>query len=377
MQLPPPIHGVTTMNQHVADSALLASHFEVDIIPLRFAASIDDLGKMSSRKLGRTIATGARLAWKLITHRPDAVYFTLSPSGGAFYRDCVFVAIIKSFAVPRIFHLHAKGVATHLNVRWKRALYQWAFRGSFVIQLSPYLRPDTAQVVDDDHVFYVPNGVTDHAGEPHRVADAGPPRILYLSNMIENKGPLVLLEALGALAARDVAFSATFVGARFHDGCLEAFEAMVARLGLGQHVRYLGPIYGAAKHELLREHDIFAFPTHEDAFPLVLLEAMQYGLPSVATLEGAIPEIVSDGETGFLVPRRDPESLARRLEQLLADSALRERMGRHSRERFLENYTLGHFERNLTNAVVTVMRSAGDPIKASDLRKQEPLHENR
>jgi len=74
---------------------------------------------------------------------------------------------------------------------------------------------------------------------------------------------------------------------------------------------------------------------------------MQAGLPVVSTFEGAIPEIVDDGVTGFLVPQKNPQALAEKLEILIKDSELRQKMGAAGRKKFLEKYTVDKFENNL------------------------------
>jgi glycosyltransferase involved in cell wall biosynthesis len=178
-------------------------------------------------------------------------------------------------------------------------------------------------------------------------------RLLFLSNMVREKGPLVLLEALSVVKARGLAFEAVFAGSRFDDGCVDELEAGVRRFGLSDQVRYVGPVYGDAKDALFREHDIFVFPTYypNEAFPLVLLEAMQRGLPVVSTFEGAIPEIVTDGKTGFLVPQRDVGALADRLETLIGDPRRCREMGNAGRARYLEEYTLDRFEENLARVL--------------------------
>src|SRR5690348_10588529 len=89
MQLPPPIHGVTVVNHCVATSKALAARFEIEVLPLAFTASLGDIERVSLRKLGRLVATCARLGHALVTRRPHAAYFTLVPTGAAFYRDCV------------------------------------------------------------------------------------------------------------------------------------------------------------------------------------------------------------------------------------------------------------------------------------------------
>jgi len=96
-------------------------------------------------------------------------------------------------------------------------------------------------------------------------------------------------------------------------------------------------------------------PTLNDCFPLVILEAMRAGLPVVATDEGAIPEIVDDEVTGYIVPKNQPENLADKLELLLYDPELRKRMGGAGRNRFLEKYTLDKFESGLLTIFQNVL----------------------
>lgn len=92
------------------------------------------------------------------------------------------------------------------------------------------------------------------------------------------------------------------------------------------------------------------FPTfyHNECFPLVLLEAMEHGLPCISTTEGGIPGIVDDGKTGFLVPKHDVATLADKILLLLNDSVLRSNMGKVGREKFEKEFTLEVFEKRMT-----------------------------
>ncbi|NVB80904.1 MAG: hypothetical protein HOV81_21080, partial [Kofleriaceae bacterium] len=242
MQLPPPVHGMAVMSDRVARSEHLRAHFDLEVLPLRFASSLEDLGGVSLRKLARAALTGVRLVGALSLRRPDAVYFTFSPVGLAYYRDCFYVAIIRAMGVQRVYHLHAKGIERRLGSRWGRALAAWAFEGARVIQMSPYLKHDVASVVSNEQLTFVPNGIpVITASREHRVYDDGPPRILFLSNMSRAKGPLLLLEALEVLAKQEVAFTATFAGAEGNDGCVDEFNARVESSGLRDRVKYVGP----------------------------------------------------------------------------------------------------------------------------------------
>jgi glycosyltransferase involved in cell wall biosynthesis len=348
------VHGESVVNECVGRSELMHARFAMDVLPMQFAESIGDMGRPSVRKAAKALLMGVALATKLVAKRPSAVYLTLAPTGGAFYRDCLFIAIMKALRVQRIYHLHGKGIASHLGVDWKRRLYTWAFSGAHVIHLSPLLGSDVEELVPPDNIAFVGNGVRQSVVDvPSRRDRVGPPRILYLSNMTQSKGALVLLRALVTLRERGLAFEATFAGADRNDGSVEELTNVVRAHGLADHVRYVGPAYGDAKDALFRDSDIFVFPTfyRREAFPLVLLEAMQWGLPVISTPEGAIAEIVKEGETGFLVPQRDPESLADRIAVLLQDPRRRVDMGQQGRKRYLARYTLHEFEQNLAAAI--------------------------
>lgn len=89
---------------------------------------------------------------------------------------------------------------------------------------------------------------------------------------------------------------------------------------------------------LVRQCDLFVLPTRADCFSLASIEAMSAGLPVITTRVGGIPDIVQDGETGYLVEPNDYESLKRVLDELVGSRALRQRMGDAGRERALQRF---------------------------------------
>lgn len=160
----------------------------------------------------------------------------------------------------------------------------------------------------------------------------------------EQKGLGYLLEAALRVRAADPTVRFVIAG----DGpSRRALEQRAASLGLGDTVRFLG--YRSDVPRVLSTVDAYVLPSLWEGLPLALLEAMACGKPIVATRVGGNPEVVSDGENGFLVPPRDPEALAGALLRLRADPACRERMARanvaKARERFsVEAMTRAHVE---------------------------------
>jgi glycosyltransferase involved in cell wall biosynthesis len=110
------------------------------------------------------------------------------------------------------------------------------------------------------------------------------------------------------------------------EGPLRApLESESARLGLGTMVRFLG--FRNDVNDLLRAADLFVVSSYLEGMGTSTLDAMAAGLPVVATRVGGIPEIVSDGVTGLLVPARDPRALADAILRLAGDAELRDRFG--------------------------------------------------
>lgn len=175
------------------------------------------------------------------------------------------------------------------------------------------------------------------------------PRLLFLSNLIESKGVLVLLDALKVLKDKGYSFICDFVGGETKEIDAKRFEEEVEKRGLNELAIYRGRKYGEEKEKAFEQSDVFVFPTYypNECFPLVLLEAMQHGLPCVTTDEGGIRDIVVSNINGFICERKDAASLATCLIQLILDRNMRIRMGEASRERLYKFYTERNFENNM------------------------------
>ena len=179
-------------------------------------------------------------------------------------------------------------------------------------------------------------------------------RLLFLSNLIPSKGVYVLLDACRMLRERGVPFACDFVGGETKEIDRAAFENAVHERALEGMVCYQGPKYGEEKERYWQKADVFVQPTYEDCFPLTIVEAMQHGKPVVSTDEGAVPDLVKDGENGFVCPRQDAHALSDALERLITDPALRRQMGEAGYARYKELYTLEAFERRFVKCLVPI-----------------------
>ena len=107
----------------------------------------------------------------------------------------------------------------------------------------------------------------------------------------------------------------------------------IERLNLERRVALLGHLPFAALAAEYRSADVFCVPSRQEGFGIVFVEAMAAGLPVAAARAGAVPEVVADGETGLLVAPGDAGQLAQVLDRLVADAALRRRLGEAGRQR--------------------------------------------
>lgn len=360
MQLPPPVHGVTTMNNYLANSEMLKSNFLLNIINLQFSSSINKLTKFSFSKVIKSISYGFKIVDKVKNIKPQLVYFTLVPTGFAFYRDAYYVFLLKMLNTKIVLHLHGKGIKENVkNSYIKTQFYKWVLKNTFVICLSEILTFDIADVYNIKP-YVVPNGIEVHPyfNRANNAKINTVPQILYLSNFLKNKGILIFIESLNILKNNGYIFNARIVGAP--DISIEFLEEYILKNDLTSYVNIIGPLYGDDKFLEYKNADLFVFPTLFEAFGLVNLEAMQFSLPVVSTFEGSIPDIVINNETGFLVDKENAVTLAKKIGILLKDKSLRISMGQKGYERFINNYTLSHFEFNITETFKNILRTLFD-----------------
>ncbi len=164
----------------------------------------------------------------------------------------------------------------------------------------------------------------------------GAPRLLCIGRLVDFKGFDVALDAL-ALARRSVpAAHLTFAG----DGPeRDALERQAKRLGLEDAVTFTGLVSHEDVFGLIGESTAVLMPSRfREPFGMVAIEAAAMGRPIIASRVGGLPEVVIDGETGFLVEKDDPTALAQRLTELLADRKRLLRLGERARAATLQRF---------------------------------------
>jgi glycosyltransferase involved in cell wall biosynthesis len=141
-----------------------------------------------------------------------------------------------------------------------------------------------------------------------------------------------------------------------------------ARLGIARHVSFAGELLGEDKFGAFGRADVFCLPTFYDdeAFPVVLVEAMACGLPILSTRWRGILSMIEEGASGILVEPRDADAIARELARLAADPQLRQRLAAGARQRYLQQYTLDQYLQRVRQVFIEVAGVAEETAPAEE-----------
>ncbi|HEX3755645.1 MAG TPA: glycosyltransferase family 4 protein [Rhizomicrobium sp.] len=186
---------------------------------------------------------------------------------------------------------------------------------------------------------------------------SGSRRLVCVGRLCEQKGQLLLVKAAALLAAEGRAFELVLVGDGEHRPMI---EALIARLDLGSHVRVTGwASADQVKSEMLAARALI-LPSFAEGLPVVLMEAMALGRPVLTTYVAGIPELVIDGETGWLFPAGSIDDMLAAMRACLDSPEEKlERMGRAARIRALERHDIDGQAARLSDLLASISGGPG------------------
>jgi colanic acid/amylovoran biosynthesis glycosyltransferase len=200
---------------------------------------------------------------------------------------------------------------------------------------------------------------------PRETSDAASLRICLIGRFVEKKGIEYAIRAYAPHASDKVLLD--IVG----DGPLtQDLRALVTRLSLDRFVSFLGVLHPdeVAKHlsacDMLLAPSVVTRSGDRESGLIVAKEAAACGIPVIATMHGGLPDIVDDGSTGFLVPERDVARLSERVGRLIADPALRRRMGAAGRLKMEHEYDVRERVAELEHLYdEAILKASDDPAR--------------
>ena len=209
-----------------------------------------------------------------------------------------------------------------------------------VTAISHYLKDATREIFHFDEITVIPNFVcqSDYARHPvddlrRSLAPEGEPLLVHVSNFRPVKRPVDCIEILARVLDKKVGTRLVMVG----DGSERPnCEHRARKLGISDRCVFVGKQPKIADY--LSAADVLLLPSEQESFGLAALEAMACEVPVVASRVGGIPEVVTDGETGFLSEVGDVDKMAKDASSLLTDAEFRIEMGRRARASALAHY---------------------------------------
>lgn len=277
-----------------------------------------------------TFLRAAALAWRHLRSRPDVVHIHFA-SRASSRRKMALARLALALGCKLVMHAHGGGYADYwaaLTPRARRRVSQVLARAHAVVVLGERWRAFFVSIgVPRERIVVFTNPVALPRSVPVRM-----PRdevvFVFLGVVREAKGVFDLVDALAALAPQARAKVKLVIAG---NGEHEALRRRIARHGLEARVELREWLDAQQRDALLASADAFVLPSHREALPMALLEAMAWGLPAICTPVGSVPEIVRDGDNALLTPVRDIAALAGALERLSLDHELRARLGAAAR----------------------------------------------
>ena len=322
--------------------AFVADELGVDVV------RIDELHREISP--ARDVVAAVRLARLIRKIRPHILHTHTAKAGAVGRAAALLAGSARPPVVVHTFHGHVlRGYFDPVRARAFRQLERTLARSTTaLVAVSPQVRDDLVEldvapatrfavvrlgIELDQRVASGSNG----RGETRRVLGIGegPFTVGWIGRMTGIKRTDDVLLAFKSLRERGIDARLCLVG----DGPdRDQVERRAHELGVMRETLFLG--YQEQVSSFFSAFDVFILPSANEGTPVTAIEALAAGKPVVATRVGGIPDVVRDGEDGFLVEPGDVDALGERLAQLARDKPLRERMGKAARARVRERYSV-------------------------------------
>lgn len=233
----------------------------------------------------------------------------------------------------------------------------WAYRGALAGNHRVFFQnPDDRDFFVNRGIVSRPQGVVLHGtgidtkrfSPRHSTSRAAGLRFLMITRLLGDKGVREFVDAARRVRSGDNSVRCALLGPRDDNPSVISRREVEDWKKQG-HVEYLGETDDVAG--VIADYDVFVLPSYREGLPRATLEAMAMGKPVITTDVPGCRETVVDGVNGYLVPARDPETLAAAMERFVANPALIETMGRASRELASSRYDVHAVNREILQVI--------------------------
>lgn len=321
--IPPPINGCSYAN-FILSKNLIQRGYKYDTINTSTKTLSSNQGSTFSLKKVFSFLSIYSQIFKVTGS--EIVYFTPGQTFFGVLKYAPFILLAIIFRKPYIIHIHGNYLGTQFKELkgLKSCIFKYLIHNAAAgIVLSKSLKCNFNGLLEVSKVFVIENFVED--GIYNSSINLNKPkdklRLLYLSNLMKEKGVVELLEALIILKERKIDFEVVFAGKIEEDIAYDVKEKL---LKLDDKAKYLGVIEGSAKYTALKESNVFVLPTYYkmEGQPISILEALATGNIIITTSHGGIPDIISH-KNGLFVDAKSASSLVECLEEINSNLSLK------------------------------------------------------
>ena len=261
------------------------------------------------------------------SHPPGTVAVLEVYSGANFVLVDIASALAKWRGLPIVMVLHGGALPEMFRARheWTGRVLQ---RAKLLVAPSEYLARAAREAHGVD-VAVIPNVVSIEQYS-FRLRRRVRPRLFWMRSFHTIYNPGMAIRVIRRLR-QDYPEARLVMGGR-HDADCASIQKMVVELGLSENVSFPGFLDQSGKNRASEDCDVFINTNRVDNMPVAVVEACAFGLPVVATAVGGVPDLLTDGESGLLVPDDDDEAMARAIRRLIEQPALAERLSQAGRE---------------------------------------------
>lgn len=339
--------GIGTWSKTVIDYSK-----KVDGIELRFLNTATSLPKRQAMNNRVThLIVGAidsmrilfYLFWRMLTTCPDVVHYT-SSAASALYKDFIAIWIVKKiFKKKFIIHWHFGRIPSIFKEKGKEYKLFVKICNKADISIALDERSYKALTQEEIKTVEIPNPIPNtiqYEAERLSIQDSQEDRnegeVLFVGHVLKEKGVYELVQA----CAECTNVKTLIVVGPFFDDCIKKeLQSISEKRDGGKWLHLMGEKKRKEVLEYYKKCSVFCLPSYSEGFPYVILEAMAFGCPIVATKVGAIPEMLSDG-CGVLVDVKNIEKLKLAIDNILCNKNKSKVMGRKAHARVLTNYTI-------------------------------------
>ena len=339
---PNPISGVSLSNKKVRELLIGENKYSVGFINTSYPEFDEELGAFSFNKLIFYLKLNIKIFQIL---KFDKVYITPGQTFFGVLKYALFILFSSTFKKELIIHVHGN----HLGSEFKllRGVKKSIFR--FLISkfdkgivLSKSLESNLTPFLNKESIFILPNFAEENLYAEDLEIRSNELKIIYISNLMSEKGIFFLLDSLLELKKQNIQYKARIAG----DIDKKFEKDILKRLKKLPNVTYLNIVKGPEKKKFLDWGNIFILPTFYkmEGQPISILEAMASKNLIITTEHAGIPDIIKNGVHGFFVTKKSSTSITKRLLYLSENKDVITNIANRNKTYFLANFSVDKFK---------------------------------